>query len=125
MKKLLLSLLIVFVLNVSCGHYARSTAPLLIDCLTQDQTKLDALATEISPLINGDMPNWRLFQKRSIAAGVYVGGCTAAKLIQKYLAPSPGNSAPPPDKGWAAHNSFEEVRAEFNKAQFKTELGIL
>lgn len=111
--------------NGSCRPYVRPATHVVIDCFAQDQAKLETFAAELLPLFEGEQPNWATFQERAVDAGVNIGGCVAATLIQKYLAPAPGNAAPSPENSQAAHEAFEAVRKKFNGAQFKTEHGTL
>ena len=98
---------------------------IVVDCLQQDQGRLGSLASELLPLIQGDHPDWATFEQKAEAAGVDIGGCVAAELIQKYLAPPPGNAAPSPEAGQAARATMDHIRARFNGAKFKTDQGTL
>jgi len=108
-----------------CKPYVGPVAHVIVDCLAQDQSKLEALAAELLPLLAGQKPDWATFKEKSISAGVNIGGCVAADLIQKYLAPPPGNAAPSPENGQAARAAQDEIRAKFNGASFKTKNGTL
>lgn len=108
-----------------CKPYVGPVAHIVVDCLAQDQGKLEALAMELLPLLLGGSPDWTTFKDKAIGAGVDVGGCVAADLIQKYLAPPPGNAAPSPENGQAARVAMDEIRAQFNGASFKTQAGTL
>lgn len=95
----------------------------IIDCLAQNEGDLASLRAELLPLImTGD---WTAFEQKAKAAGIDIGGCVAAELINRYLAPAPGNAAPPPEQGIAARETMERLRAGWNGATFKTSHGEL
>lgn len=100
-------------------------AHVVVDCLAQDQGKLAELAAQLLPLITGNSPDWATFYQKAKEAGVSIGGCVAADLINKYLAPPPGNAAPSPENGQAARATMDKLRADFNGATFKTAAGEL
>lgn len=123
--RFLLALVLALASTVACKPYVGPVAHVIIDCLGQDQGKLEGLAAELAPLLQGEKPDWAAFESKSIAAGVNIGGCVAAELLQKYLAPPPGNAAPTPENGQAARETQERIRAKFNGANFKTKQGTL
>ncbi len=97
----------------------------VIDCLSQDKTRIDAVTAELQPLLALESPNWEMFEAKAKAAGINIGGCVAAELINRYLAPAPGNAAPAPEAGEAARATMERLRASFGGATFKTAQGTL
>ena len=97
----------------------------VIDCLVQDRDRIGSLASELLPLLTGDTPDWATFEQKAKDAGLNIGGCVAAELIQKYLAPPPGNAAPSPENGQSARAAMDRIRANFNGAKFKTSQGTL
>lgn len=127
MKRHILSLAFVLVFASSCKKCDGPVVPVaaVIDCIQQDQGKLGALAAELLPLITGGSPDWATFYAKAKAAGVSIGGCVAADLINRYLAPPPGNAAPSPEAGQAARSTMEKLRADFGGATFKTAQGTL
>lgn len=100
-------------------------AHVVIDCIAQDQGKLGSLAAELLPLISGSSPDWAAFYQKAKDAGVSIGGCVAADLINRYLAPPPGNAAPSPEAGKLARETMDKLRADFGGATFKTAQGEL
>lgn len=123
-------LAVAFVLLFSTSCKKCSDGPVvpvaaIIDCLQQDQGKLGSLAAELLPLITGANPDWSQFYAKAKAAGVSIGGCVAAELINRYLAPPPGNAAPSPEAGKVARETMEKLRADFGGAIFKTSQGQL
>ena len=127
MKRRILSLAFVLVFASSCKKCDGPVAPVaaVIDCIQQDQGKLGALAAELLPLITGSSPDWATFYQKAKDAGVSIGGCVAAELINRYLAPPPGNAAPSPENGQAARSTMDKLRADFGGATFKTSQGTL
>ena len=127
MNRLLLALALVFATSCKdCGKGPVGPAVhVIVDCLQQDQGKIGSLAAELLPLITGANPDWTTFYAKAKDAGINIGGCVAAELINKYLAPPPGNAAPSPENGQAARATMDKLRADFNGATFKTSQGEL
>lgn len=98
----------------------------VIDCLGKERPKIDALLFELSPLVFLSSPDWAAVYQRAKLAGAEVGGCVIAELVQRYLSPVPGRTAPRGDASWAAHQALEEFRAvEAGGATFRTAYGNL
>ena len=128
MRRHLLSLAFLLAFASSCKKCSDGpVVPVaaIIDCLQQDQGKLGSLAAELLPLITGSSPDWATFYQKAKDAGVSIGGCVAAELINKYLAPPPGNAAPSPEAGKVARDTMEKLRTDFGGAKFKTAQGQL
>ena len=127
MKRHLLAIALVLVFASSCKKCDGPVVPVatIIDCLQQDQGKLGSLAAELLPLITGGSPDWATFYQKAKDAGVSIGGCVAADLINRYLAPPPGNAAPSPEAGKLARETMDKLRADFGGASFKTSQGTL
>lgn len=122
MKLLLVALTIAFA-GCPCKKEVEPVTKIVIDCIVQDRAKMDALGAELQPLIvAGD---WTTFEAKANGGGVEIGGCIAAELINRYLAPPPGNAAPPAAQGQSARTAMDHVRAKFNGATFKTTQGVL
>lgn len=126
MKRLTIPLLVALSIAFAgcpCKKDPVVVAHVVIDCLAQNQADMAALAATLLPLIaSGD---WTQFYERAKQAGVDIGGCVAADLINKYLAPPPGNAAPTPEQGQAARATMDKLRADFGGATFKTAQGEL
>ena len=119
---LLLALTIAFA-GCPCKPDPVVAGKIIVDCLVQNRADMDKLAAELLPLItSGD---WTAFYEKAKSAGVNIGGCVAAELINRYLAPPPGNAAPTPEQGQAARATMEQLRKDFNGATFKTAQGEL
>lgn len=122
-------LVIAFVLLFSTSCRKCSENPVgpavhvVIDCIAQNQGDLGVLRDELLPLITTG--NWTAFYQKAKDAGINIGGCIAAELINKYLAPPPGNAAPSPENGQAARSTMDKLRADFGGATFKTSQGEL
>ena len=127
MNRVLLALALVFASSCKdCGKGPIGPAVnVVIDCLMQDQGKIGSLSAELLPLISGASPDWATFYQKAKDAGVSIGGCVAADLINRYLAPPPGNAAPSPEAGQAARATMDKLRADFGGATFKTSQGTL
>lgn len=95
----------------------------VIDCTGEHRAQIDALFVELSPLVFGDRPDWSAVYQRAKHAGVTIGGCVIAELVQVYMG---GRRAVPNEDGWKAHTALEEFReAEAGGATFKTRFGNL
>lgn len=119
---LLLALSIAFA-GCPCKKDPVVVGKIVVDCLAQNQDKLAELAAALLPLIAAG--DWTTFYQKAKDAGPSIGGCVAAELINKYLAPPPGNAAPTPEQGQAARATMDKLRADFNGATFKTAQGEL
>lgn len=122
LDKFLLALSLALV-GCPCKTDPAPIAKIVIDCIAQDRAKLDALGAELQPLIVAG--NWPAFEAKANGGGAEIGGCIAAELINRYLAPPPGNAAPSPEAGQSAKASMERIRATFKGATFKTDQGVL
>lgn len=101
-------------------------ADAVIDCTGENRPQINALFAELYPLVFLQSPDWSAVYQRAKTAGRDIGGCVIAELVQRYLAPAPGKTAPSGDASWAAHQTLEEFRAnEAGGASFKTEHGNL
>lgn len=119
-----LALLLAFASSCKdCGKGPVNPVHVVIDCLAQDQAKLAELSAALLPLIAAG--DWTLFYQKAKEAGVSIGGCVAADLINKYLAPPPGNAAPSPEAGKLARDTINKLRIDFGGATFKTAAGEL
>ena len=98
-------------------------AKIIVDCIAQDRAKLDALGAELQPLLVAN--DWPAFEAKANGGGLEIGGCIAAELINRYLAPPPGNAAPPATQGQAARATMERLRTGWKGATFKTSQGTL
>lgn len=129
MKRHVLTIAFVLAFASSCKKCSETpvgpAVHVVIDCLQQDQGKIGSLASELLPLLQGDSPDWATFEQKAEAAGINIGGCVAAELIQRYLAPPPGNAAPAPQNGVDGRATMDRIRAKFNGATFKTDQGEL
>lgn len=119
---LLLAISIAFA-GCPCKKEPVVIAKIVVDCIAQDRAKLDALGAELQPLIAAG--DWTTFESKANGGGLEIGGCIAAELINRYLAPPPGNAAPPAAQGQAARASMERLRTGWKGATFKTSQGEL
>ena len=125
MKRAYLALFALSIAFAGCPCKASpvEVAHVVVDCIAQNRSDMDALAAQLLPLIaTGD---WAGFYAKAKDAGVSIGGCVAAELVQKYLAPPPGRAAPSPEAGKLARDTMEKLRRDFNGATFKTSQGEL
>lgn len=100
-----------------------AAAAAIVDCVRVDQGQVNAVLREMMPLVYGASPNWKAVEERAIAAGVTIGGCALAELVQLYLG---GRKAPQQADGWAAHDTLEHFRKSIaGGATFRTERGDL
>ncbi len=98
-------------------------AKAVVDCTRADQGQVNAVLREMLPLVYGDTPNWKSVEERAISAGVTIGGCALAELVQLYLG---GRKAPLQSEGWNAHETLERFRHDVaGDATFRTAKGDL
>jgi hypothetical protein len=94
----------------------------VIDCLAENQEQLAAVAGQMILQI----PNWDAVKQTAIQQGMNLGGCAIAKVVNAYLAPAGGRSAPELDDGGRARAALETVRARAGEhVIYRTELGDL
>lgn len=125
MKRAVLALIMVSVLSVPACH--SNVGPVIgqtvIDCVSADRAKIDALLGEFKPLLTTDAMSWPDVYQRAKEAGTAVGGCFLAELVQSYLG---GKMAPATGDGWTARQTLEDFRAkEAGNATFRTANGDL
>lgn len=107
------------VIAVSCsgcpGVTDSQPAGDVVDCTKQDAAKLEALALELGckvasgvisecTALSGD---WTSIETKAEAAGVAIGGCVLAMIVQQYLAKP---RALPVEQTHAAHDALETFR---------------
>jgi hypothetical protein len=71
-----------------CGQHFNKKAiqGAVVDCAKQDTVKLQEITAELAPLVFGFTPDWKEVRARTQKAGVALGGCVLAKLVNDYLA---------------------------------------
>lgn len=90
----------------------------VVDCLGNNRPQIDAIIGELSPLLTTGHPDWAAVYQRAKMAGMSIGGCVLAELVQNYLG---GTRAPEASEGWNAHEALEKFRREeAGGASFKT-----
>jgi hypothetical protein len=120
MHKRLLPFLILLGLATACP--GPGPGPVIggavINCLGESRPQIDAILTELSPLLTTGRPDWSAIYQRAKGAGTSIGGCVIAELVQSYLG---GTRAPEATEGWNAHEALEKFRREeAGGATFKT-----
>ena len=72
----------------SCGQHfnKKSVQSAVVDCAKQDTVKLQEVTAELAPLVFGFTPDWKEIKSKTQKAGVAIGGCVLAKLVNDYLA---------------------------------------
>lgn len=85
-------------------------ADALIDCTKANRVQVEKTVNELSPLLDLEKPDMSMLYQRAKHAGVAIGGCALAELVQTYLG---GRKAPPtPQAGWDMRSVLEKFRAE-------------
>lgn len=116
----------VYITVSACGGRPIPIAHTVIDCINENHDAKDKLEAELMPLIVGVKPDWSAVGDKALDAGVKVGGCVLAELVQRYLAPPAGRMAPAVDEGHAARDALEQFRAKHaSGATFRTAAGDL
>lgn len=96
----------------------------VIDCTRQDQGQITSLIAELLPLAYLERPNWQSIGDKAVAAGVSIGGCALAELVDLYL----GNRkiTQSDEATWCAYQTLEDFRARVaGGATFRTARGDL
>lgn len=76
--------------------------------------------------VDGAVFDWNCVEHKAIGKGVLVGGCALAELVESYLAPAPGRSAPGIDQAQLARSTLDSFRATAaGGATFHTGVGDL
>jgi len=103
----------------------------VIDCTKADEAKLEQLALQLGcTWVGGSISacdsfkaDWGTVEAAAEAAGVEIGGCVLASIVQQYLAKP---QAKPVDQTWLAHDALEHFRTVKAKgATFHTAQGDL
>lgn len=113
-----------------CGP-VRHAGDAVIDCLSADRAKIDATLADLGTKTRADgSRDWGAIEADALAAGVVIGGCALAELVQSLLpaapaAPAAEHAAASSDDA-AARQTFEHFRStQAGNATFKTRLGTL
>jgi hypothetical protein len=107
-----------------CGS-PRNPGNAVIDCLAADHARIDALIAELGTRTRPDgTRDWSAIETDAISAGVVIGGCALAELIEAFLKPAPQLQTT--GEGTQARQTFEHFRStQAGNATFKTRLGTL
>ena len=105
---------------------AKHAGKAIIDCITADRARIEALIASFQPVLAGDRPDWGSIEAQAVTAGQAIGGCALAETVQAYLAPPVGRRAPSGDSGRSARGALEDFRAvHAGGATFRTSVGNL
>jgi hypothetical protein len=70
----------------ACGGWRPNIGPsTIIDCAQQEQGQLASLGARLLPLISGGSPDWASVSTQAERAGVAIGGCVLADLVNQWL----------------------------------------
>lgn len=111
-------------LGSSCKPYVPPTFAPVADCVNAERDKIDPLIASFWPK-DGGAPDWGSIKDQAIADATDIAICAAGEFIQQYLAPKPGNAAPPPEVSRTARDTFEEIRKAHGGQHLKTKYGTL
>jgi hypothetical protein len=109
---------------IGCGP-ARNAGNTVIDCLAADRAKIDTVLADLGTKTRPDgTRDWSAIEADALSAGVVIGGCALAELVESIL-PSAQHAATSSDDT-AARQTFEHFRStQAGNATFKTRLGTL
>lgn len=94
----------------------------VIDCTGQNAGSIASLFADLKAKISGGS-SWAAIEADAKTAGMAIGGCALALLVQDYLG---GKGAPANGDGHAARGALEDFRASVaGGASFKTAAGNL
>ncbi|HEX3763178.1 MAG TPA: hypothetical protein VHW23_31005 [Kofleriaceae bacterium] len=110
--------------TTGCGP-AKTAGNAVVDCLAADRTKIDALIADFETKTRSDgTRDWGAIEADALSAGVTIGGCALAELVETIL--QPAARAATSSDGAAARQTFEHFRStEAGNATYKTRLGTL
>lgn len=93
----------------------------LVDCTKASRDKIEALGIEMIAALGGG--GWQAVKEQAVNAGIEVGGCALAELVQSVLS---GRKALAPDESWTARRAFDDYRRTVaGNATFRTAGGDL
>lgn len=103
----------------------RNVGNAVIDCLAADRAGIDAVLAGLGTRTRPDgTRDWSAIEADALAAGVVIGGCALAELVESILPPASHAAASSDDA--AARQTFEHFRStRAGNATFKTRLGTL
>jgi hypothetical protein len=82
----------------------------VVDCTVQNQAQITALIAQFKTLLSGQLPDWAAIYVQAKQAGIAIGGCALAELVQDYLS---NKTAPPPQAdSWTAAATLDKFRHE-------------
>jgi hypothetical protein len=103
----------------------RTAGNAVIDCLAADRARIDTTLADLGTKTRPDgTRDWSAIEADALAAGVVIGGCALAELVESILPPAQHAAASSDDL--AARQTFEHFRStQAGNATFKTRLGTL
>lgn len=111
-------------LSISLGacNFFHSSEQAIVDCTKQDMPKLQALESTLLGLLAGNPLNWDTVVSQAEAAGVEIGGCAIADMVNTLLSSKKAMSVGDSN---AANNALKKIRAKNNGASFRFGKGDL
>lgn len=102
-----------------------NVAHAIVDCTKLNVDKIESLTLQLTEKVTdyliADQPiDWSVLVAKAESAGVDIGACALGPVVNSFLAPAPGRSAPSPEQGQLAHAAFERVRADAGGGAVKT-----
>jgi|SRR5882672_2155232 len=117
--KIIVTLVLAF---TSCKAIPPNIPQDAVDCIKADHGKINSLINEFLPVVSGGNADWSVIEQRAESAGLEIGGCFLAELIQQYMG---GTKAPPHEQGLAAHEALKTFKAKNHVTTFSTAAGKL
>lgn len=100
---------VVALLAISACHVSDVAEHDIIDCAKADQGQILSLINGLSPLLSGDHPNWSAIEGAAESAGITIGGCVLASLVQQFM--SARGAAADASASHSAHDALEKFRS--------------
>ncbi len=116
MKKTIVALFAITTLTACPNGPGPVIGKAVVDCLGENRPQIDALLGEFKPLLLGGGFNWDNAYQRGKQAGLDVGGCFIAELVNYYFGKG-FRSAPDAE---TANETLAKIRNDNGGASFRT-----
>lgn len=101
-------------------HEVKHAGDVTLDCTKGELANLENLAPTLLPLLVGEKPDWKVISAQLEQAGVNVGTCVLASLIDRYTS---NLKLATPEGTTEANQVFNDLKSKYHLTAVKTSVG--